>query len=261
MEPDMPATKLANTFLVGCDPEMVLVKNGAIVNVANDMRHEGEVGWDHGGYVVELRPKPAKSTFTLTKRIHTLLKEHPKLVKYESEKWKSGAVFNGTGGRQQVTLGGHVHLDIPSRIPHNSNRFYYEAYYTPALDRVTKYFEELDLLPKMESYQRRENGDYGMFGDVRTNDNRLEYRTMASWRFDPETTFLCLTGAKLAGVDPELTLDTLKLKNICFSNLEEWFQAFKTKDADAQRVCEEVLSKGQKGLVADPEKDVKEVWK
>jgi hypothetical protein len=262
MEPDMPSSKLANSFLVGCDPEMVLVKDGAIVNVSRAMTPGGEVGWDHGGYVVELRPKPAKSTFTLTKRIHTLLKEHPKLTKYESEKWKSGAVFSGTGDRARVTMGGHVHLDIPPVRPGmDAVRNYYDNHYVPALDRVTRYFEHLDLLPKNESAQRREWGDYGQFADIRGDHNRLEYRTMASWLYDPKTTLLCLTGAKLAGVDPELCLDTLRLKNISFDNLQEWFGFFKEKDADALRVCQEILPKGHKKLQADPDKDVKGSWK
>lgn len=267
LEEYVSSSKVANSFLVGCDPEMVIVKDGRILNVSGYMPERGEVGYDHGGFVVELRPKPAKSTYTLTKRLGTLIKKSPQLTQFESERWKSGAIYRTeVGDRNRVTLGGHVHLDIkPERIPEwddPGQRWYYENHYTPALDRVTRYFEHLDLLPKNESESRRLDGNgYGRWGDVRTDLGRLEYRTMASWLYNPKTTFLCLTGAKLAGVDPVLTLDSLPLGNISFPNLTKFYENFKEKDTDAARVCEEILAEGQKKLMADPDKDVKGEWR
>lgn len=298
--PEEPV-KVANSFLIGCDPEMVILKDGQIVNVNDKMPPFGEVGSDHGGNVVELRPQPAKSTFTLTKRLHTLLKEHPNLTQFESAKWRAGAFYESGGGldgveaapgaqgtgraippggtipvdmtqlemlrrgavvptrppRARVSLGGHIHLDI-KRTGLEDN-WYYDHEYVPALDRVTKYFEHLDLLPQKECLERRTRGGYGRYGDYRTEHGRMEYRTMASWLFSPKTTMLALTGAKLAAVDPALTLDTLKLKDISFSNLERFYESF-PGDSDAKRVCEEILSKGLKDLQANPDQDVKGAW-
>lgn len=262
---------LANKFKLGCDPEFVVLNNeGEIVNVANQMEHHGVVGWDHGGAVVELRPSPSRGTYALVKRLQEIIKEDAKhLHKY---RWRGGAYYKTV--RRTAYLGGHVHLGFEpfgDQIVHVYDpleKKQKEKDYNlliKACDRVTKTLEKLDILPTSESRTRRMESGYGTFGDVRScpNDDgekrHIEYRSMASWLYDPKTAYLVLTAIKQAGVSPSDAIALLGTQP-SWPKLKQFFEAFSEKDDNSARVVENVLSKGHKALVADPDADPKEAW-
>lgn len=285
-----PAMQLANDFLVGCDPEFALIdKDDALINVAQDNRlsRRSEIGYDHGGGLIELRPGPAKSAFTLVRRLKALL-ESPVLERYKPAKWKAGGVVKFRGekyahdpqeaevGRHHegMGMGGHIHLDVQ---PLTQKRMYNgQIVHVPlsrlgvadprvrALDHVVHRLEALDILPTRECHMRRTSHGYGGFSDVRWSQEagkppRMEYRTMASWLFDPRVAMVCLTAAKLAALDPAGTLNTLgRYHN--FKPLKTWFENFASKDADARRVAEVILAPGVRGAQADPDSDFKSRW-
>lgn len=311
---ELESTAVINTFLVGCDPEFVGIDNGELVPMNRYFPQRGEIGYDHGGSVGELRPRPAKGTWTLIKRIKERiadLKPIPGIV-------RAGALVK-TKGRERgyVTLGGHVHLDIcpydgvlgrnEGQVDPNIGRvltynafhaanmgaMYHAEWVNPmeyvanmgrrevrvtgrhqgarvmspvhndrvgALDTLTQLLEHLDILPKGECEERRKGGLYGKYGDVRIQEEkRTEYRTMASWLFDPAVAFLCLTGAKIAAFDPKGTLESLKGAR-SFTRLTEWLTPFASKDIDVGRLCERFLPSGHKGLIVDPSGDFRERW-
>lgn len=154
-----------------------------------------------------------------------------------------------------------------------------------ALDEFTKLLEHLDILPKKECEARRTTSEYGKYGDVRiqnssetldSNDfagfedyraavatqkakHRMEYRTMASWLYDPIVAFLCLTGAKVAAAYPDIALDNLKGKT-AFSTIPTWLERYASKDMDCARLAERYLVKGHKAMVIDPGTDIRERW-
>lgn len=280
---DTEGMRVANTFLLGCDPEAVVVSTAGLqINVLEEgVPVDGEVGADHGGRVLEFRPAPAYSAYTLVKRLQALVKA-PVLEKIRPHKWRGGAFFSRTipivppvdldenmrnpgpplregqrprnGRTRGDGLGGHIHLDI--------KRDYYHEYddMVMALNRITKYCEHLDILPQAECLARRRNTEYGRWGDFRDDAGRMEYRTMASWMFSPITALVCLTAAKCAVLDPEITVDSLPTKFKSFEKFRDFLEGFKTKDADAARVCEKLLPLGVKGMQKDPEVDIKESW-
>lgn len=278
---DTEGLRVANTFLLGCDPEAVVVSTAGLqINVLEEgVPIDGEVGADHGGRVLEFRPAPAYSAYTLVKRLQASVKA-PVLEKIRAHKWRGGAFFSRTavpvvaqpdedpgppmrvgqtrplrGARMRGDgLGGHIHLDI--------KRDYYHEYddMVMALNRITKYCEHLDILPQAECLARRRNTEYGRWGDFRDDAGRMEYRTMASWMFSPITALVCLTAAKCAVLDPEITVDSLPTKLKSFEKFRDFLEGFKTKDADAARVCEKLLPLGVKGMQKDPEVDIKESW-
>lgn len=270
---DEMAEKLANNFLIGCDPEFVALDDkGRIISVEALMPHEGEVGYDHGATVIEVRPKPAMGTYALLKRIQGMLTTNPTLAKVNKYKWRAGAVVEAdvVGARQAhrtLTLGGHVHIDLPP-AGHGGD-IEGHAQRVKALDRATKYLEDLDILPKAESQKRRSLGTregYGKWGDVRpaTNNERVyrtEYRTMASWLYDPKVAFICLTAAKLAAVSPQVALDTLKARSVSYENLKTFFEFFKARDVNARRACEKLLCNDIKSLQVDPDTNFQASWK
>lgn len=109
-EEEEVGVRLANDFLVGCDPEFVVLnKDGRVRNTEGIIPKEGPVGWDHGGRVVEFRPTPSKGTYTLIKNLRKLVHSDV-LEKLRRYHWRSGAYVQYDGGAE--ALGGHVHLDI-----------------------------------------------------------------------------------------------------------------------------------------------------
>lgn len=243
--------KFANTFEVGCDPEFVVLykTNGALRNVSD--LGQGPVGWDHSGHCAELRPEKARGTWTLIRRMQELLTKYPKLASLrDGYKWRAGALVKS--GTTQVSLGGHVHFNIHAgKFPVNALN---------ALDQVTKLLERTDILPSQECGERRGLGHYGQFGQVRTDtpDQHVEYRTMASWLFDPWIAFLSLTAAKLAVVNPESALGQIK-KADDRDELYRFLECFRHKDINADRLLEK-LGRSTKWLDAKPDSDLKEAW-
>jgi hypothetical protein len=267
--------KLVNNFVIGCDPEFCIIDSkGRVVNVATSFGDPGgEVGYDHNGLEVELRPKPAKGAYMVVKRMQDILNTNERLKKYLDYKWRSGAVVEMPDQNRRLTLGGHVHLDIPP-AGHGGAQAEHENRIA-ALDRYTRYMEELDLLPKQESLIRREKGDpmnraqrYGQWGDWRVAGNdrtgagkaRTEYRVMASWLYSPKIAYLALTGAKLAATAPTVALDTLKARNICYENLKAFFEHFRHRDTNAVRALDRVLNVDLAKIQAQPDVNFRSAW-
>lgn len=253
MAEDKGGAQVINDFLVGCDPEFVILyPNGQIFNTAGSWEPGGPIGYDHGGRVQELRPEPTKGTYALVCRLQKLVLDK-KLATNLGMRLRAGARV------RNESLGGHVHLGIkfydsqgnlakglPERIT--------------AMDAATRLLEHLDILPMNESADRRK-GRYGKWGDVRASceDAHTEYRTMASWLYDPKVAFICLTAAKLAAADPKGTSEALA-KVTSFKGLENWIELYKSKDTNARRALELVLPKGHKELQVDPDVDFRGRW-
>ena len=240
-----PEMKLINRFLVGCDPEFVVLDpSGKHMNMKTTFGYRGLVGYDHDGDVLEVRPLPAKSIATLMKHIRDVLK-----VARFPGKLRAGAAFNT--GERVIGLGGHVHLDVSCRNPLLQKQVY-------ALDLFTRILVSRDILPKQEFALRQERSGYGKYGDVRkANDaDRIEYRTMASWLYSPITAFVCLTGAKLAAAQPDAVTEALLRPK---GKLTKMFGRFANEDTDAARVTELILENGVK-LQRDPDLNVLLAW-
>lgn len=271
--------RFANAFLVGCDPEFVVLNNGAYENLPGFLPQNGPIGYDHGGLVGEFRPEPARGTYTLLKRLQELIAS-PMLERVRGQRWRSGAVVKarvppalraarvGRDGARTITLGGHVHFDFPG-AGHGADRHLFDARLA-AWGRLTRILERLDILPMVESVQRRDEArragqTYGELTDWRPagNDNRrMEYRAMASWLYHPKVAFLALTGAKLAAVAPQMALDTLKFRQPGFKDLCGFFELFRHRDMNARRALEKLLdAKDIRKVHADPDVDFKETWK
>lgn len=268
----MPRFKMLNDFLIGCDPEFAgVTETGGLVNFVNRLPHEGTVGYDHNGWVGEIRPEPSHGTYMLLKKLQKNILELPQFRGVK--KLRGGAYVTGSmeqeDGRQRahIAIGGHIHLDI-SPYGNRTENVYTEAhkYRIQALDSFTKYLEALDILPKTESNARRASSGYGKYGDVRVQGQpgayRTEYRTMASWLFHPIVAMICLTGAKLSVIDPAGThADLLHPSQATFKTLVSWFERYKSKDTNAKRVCEKLLTKEHKDLVLPPDDDFREKWR
>jgi hypothetical protein len=262
-----------NDFQIGCDPEFIMLDDKGTQVMPPWATPDGEVGYDHAGRVFELRPNPTQGTFALVRRLKRLIFAE-KLEPLKNNKYRAGA----RAGRE--SLGGHVHFSFPlieyTFLPIQGrdglgqlsqgfvqtgfdSRFCLQAEAAiPALDKLTSVLEHLDILPKEESTNRR-RGQYGKFGDVRDSNGHMEYRTMASWLYDPKVAYLCLTGAKLAAAAPDVALESLKGVT-SFAGLEKWFEKFGSKDINARRALDKVFCKGLKGVQVSPDVNFRERW-
>jgi hypothetical protein len=240
---------------------MLLDIAGKTVAAAQFFQHDGDIGYDHGGRVAEFRPKPSYGVLPIVKQIQELVKKASAIA---DKRYRAGAICN------HDCLGGHVHFGFncfvhkpPTGCNINQGGGLFNekgAQATKALDALTKTLEHLDILPSQESARRRVHGQgYGQYGDVRDCNGHMEYRTMASWLFDPKVAFLCLTAAKLAAVDPVGTLDALKNCD-SFAKFENWLRQYKDKDINAARASEKLLDKGLKYIQVDPEVDFRDRW-
>lgn len=236
------AEKLLNTFLLGADPEMVVLDPPKIINAERVRQAQRtHYGYDHGGFVVEPHPTPALSARSLCANIKKsldVMSDH-----FAAYKFRAGAYFNDPDIRH-VTLGGHVHLDIPTLTTPQLN----------AMDIFCESLEELDILPAAECKQRSQGGIYGRKSDIRAEHGHVEYRSMCSWLFSRKTTMLCVTGIKLAAVAPQ-TLTRMT----SISALQKWLEGFKGADDDVDWILERGYF--DTSMEAKPDANVKAVWK
>lgn len=275
---------MINNFLVGCDPEFVgLKEDGGVLNVSKvwlgetptneqmDAVYKSEVGMDHNGRVAELRPSPCKGTYALVKKLQKLI-QSPRV----EELLKAGARKLRAGARAgSESLGGHVHFGFSQQMPSYARDAAGNTIFDLAtgslkihrpdenkiksLDALVRLLEHLDILPRDESIRRRQ-GHYGKFSDVRDSNGHMEYRTMASWLFDPKVAFTCLTAAKIAAADPEGTLKSLTGVT-SFQGLVNWIEKYQHKDSNARRLKEKVLDLGHPKVRVDPDVNLVERWR
>lgn len=236
---------LLNDFLLGADPEFAIINNGHLQRGREPERYS-PWGLDHGAWVIEPHPKPDKSVRQLVKNIRVAMNDFA--VNAPLGTWRAGAYLHYP--ERNLTLGGHVHLDLPK---HTDDQI-------TALDTFTNHLEHLNILPTQECNNRREEGaGYGRWSDIRAEHGHFEYRTMCSWLFSQRVTKICLTGAKLCMVDPEGPATMGRPNTASLTKLHAFFERFKRKDDDVDWLLESDILR--KKLVVNPSKDLREVWK
>lgn len=243
-----------NNFKIGADPEYYVInKEGNHVNIKAWTTKEAEVGWDHEGDVLEVKPRPSKYAYRVVRRIRKLLLQHEVSKKLIA----SGYRFRSCGylktPRRSLGVGGHIHFDIPySQYPQKMKELL-------ALKNITILLEKLDILPNRDSIYRH---TYQVLEEIRNaNDaDRIEYRYMCSWLHSPVAALICLTAGKLAVAYPETVLSSSVESNISMNALAAWFEQFKGKDVDAARVVEKIFEPKLK-LEAQLDVDLEDAWK
>ena len=229
--------KIANSFLIGCDPELfAIAANGHHVAVPEVGGTRGEIGTDHGGRILELRPEPSRLAQSQVFRLRRLLAKlavHPSVVNL---RLRAGAI------NAHDTIGGHVHFDLPIRYDAEHRLLLSKKTQATvtALDRIHDYLVALDILPKTEAALRLAAGaGYGRKGDVRDCEGHLEYRTFPSWLHHPHAAMLVLTLSKLAGVDPTIA-DNFNAETASLQGIRDALEGAAAEDHDAAYAHEKI---------------------
>jgi len=165
------------SFTIGCDPELVLRKNGNFVCAYDYFKANSSMGLDGCESIAEVRPGYSESPIDLTAKIHKILEygheKHPEL------EFISGQFAN------DFALGGHVHLSVQP-----------EPKIISALD--TFLVSLSNCIDDKEQRNKRQHTGYGKVSGYRKKYYGMEYRFPGSFLLSASTTLVTFTLAKLA---------------------------------------------------------------
>src|SRR5664280_1314931 len=180
-------------FTIGCDPELVVRKQGQFCCADNFFKPNSSMGLDGCSSIAEVRPGYSESPIDLSSKIFQILSYgHQKFPELE---FISGHYAN------DFSLGGHCHFSISP-----------EPKIISALDIVLRSLS--NCIDDKDQRCKRERTGYGKRSAYRKKYYGFEYRTPGSWLLSPSTTLVTLTLAKLAVLGViEDNLDFVEIKN------------------------------------------------
>jgi hypothetical protein len=181
------------SFTIGCDPELVVRKQGQFCCADNFFKANSSMGLDGCSSIAEVRPGYSESPIDLTSKIFQILSYgHSKQPELE---FISGHYAN------DFALGGHIHFGLSP-----------EPKIISALDIVLRSLS--NCIDDKEQRSKRERTGYGKISSYRKKYYGMEYRSLGSWLLSPSTTLVTLTLAKLAVIGvTEDDLDFVGIKN------------------------------------------------
>lgn len=209
----MPRHRLINTFKFGADPEFVAFDNSRHernrVYVSNSVF--GKVGNDHGLEVLELRPKPSRSTTSLVWNMRGLLALLHLQVS-PTQQWYAESIHTPTAS---VSVGGHIHIDRPRvwleeeggwrlrqlRLIRDKLKGY-TCSKTSAVIRQAKGYAPDDISIRDQG-RRLGPRPPSPFQSRSRYYTRLEFRDLHSWLASPLIAFIHITFVKAAICVPD----------------------------------------------------------
>lgn len=202
----------APSISLGADPEWALYNRApetgpVIVQYDRVLRRtEGVIGWDHSGYVQELRPRPAATVQTLVKRLRALLQV---LTTDESIKpflWTALPFLSARKGRPFVTCGGHVHVGLEAPGLQGDTKLFHSA-----MDHLHSAFVGAGFWDAVLVQSRSVYSKYGTPEDNLKVQRRglptVEYRAFPTWLHDPWAAAAILTATKVVARAPAQVCD------------------------------------------------------
>lgn len=167
-------------FKLGGDPEFGV--NEERFTMDHDIRGVGNVGYDHGGRVGELRPRPGQPE-KVVKNLRLMMAEIRKQRPTQSIR------AGGRGFEKGESTGGHIHfgIKINCKIHGKDVHCHLEC---RGRGNFRSFVRALDhyLGRPMRKHKGGPRSDpgYGRPGDVRWKSHGFEYRTPPSWLTSPE---------------------------------------------------------------------------
>ena len=103
---------------LGCDPEFFLVNrwNGQIVHTGKFFHKWGDVGNDHEGWLMEIRPLPSTSETVVTNNIYGLLSKAKQAISNSLMLFKDQIMMYAASHYNGMTAGFHLHYGLPQEI-------------------------------------------------------------------------------------------------------------------------------------------------
>jgi len=229
-------------FQIGSDIEYLFIRRGEPIHASSAVAAEyhGNVGYDHGGKVGEIRAAPSSDNNI---EIHIKNIESTIRTIVEGGRLREGVEINASHKQSYPPCGGHIHFSIKSS--NEIEKCLYNLNYWLALTVQP-------LFPKQVFLTRVKSSDYGLLSNHRTQPHGFEYRTLPSFLFDKEITQGIIA---LAYAIVQLTLiNQLKIRKEAhdlewIEKVNHWYYNYNTwklKDIREQNI-RTILKKGQLG--------------
>jgi hypothetical protein len=179
-------------FLIGTDPELLLIKDGNIVNASSIEGFNKYAKFGSDGAAAELRPNPAFTAEDLVKNIKEILQDKTVNAKLHGIDLISACYYEDK--IRDYPVGTHIHIDNPKQIAALPVAERYKLFAV-----TNKILDELLTVPMIRldgtlGHNRRAkckmsmangyNGGnygkgYGYFGEWRECNGRLEHRSLS----------------------------------------------------------------------------------
>ena len=240
----------ASSLMLGADPEFVVIHaRSGNVRLVGDLwagrsEDHNQIGIDHGGALVEIRPEPSLYTHDVVVNMRELLTRPSWLDRIRSAqyKWRAGGFYRSSRSGPPTIMGGHVHFGPSEASVRATHDFSISGWGSrnrctvlPRLDWATSALELSGLLPLEQTLLRRMLGNYGQWGNWQCSVDSFEYRTPSSWLASPEIAFVVLTTYKLAAASPSLSEYLSPRGGI--DGVFRFIAGFARTDSDAERVA------------------------
>jgi hypothetical protein len=189
----------SESTMFGADPEFLIFEGTNVIKAHNVLTHDGPMGSD--GAMAEIRPKPSKDVEELVKNMSIIFsdKKYEGIHKYD---WMA-ACYHKDANRD-YPVGGHIHIGNNVVLDKNNDKSYFFVVMNKILDELLAIpMTKLDGTEKgscrRSKCQMANTGHpgYGHFGELRTHDGRLEYRTLSGmWLIHPSVAKAVIGTAK-----------------------------------------------------------------
>ncbi len=173
-----------NDTVIGADPEFIF-KNyeNEIIHANSLLSFDGILGSD--GAMAEIRPFPSITPKRFINTITDIFANGTKKNNIKHLQWLSGCFYQTE--HRSYPIGGHIHIGTPIQVVNNFcgrdlSRFFY---------CLNKILDEMMGVPLVKldgvTNAKRRRSKYGYFGEFRSVNNRLEYRSLSGvWLTHPK---------------------------------------------------------------------------
>ena len=226
------ADGLSNPFLIGADPEFMVLRPGPGLEAAQmcelyashmGLRTGVAFGSDLSGRQVELRPRASRSTLSVVASLQVTLRwfgywlNTAQSLSNGSYSFVSTPFFNNDG------LGGHIHF--------GRRRKKQQRIETDALNRLYVHLLKTGAFDEEGCSLRSTITPYGRLSDIRQQKHGYEYRTYPTWISSPAQAMFVLTLAKLAVLEPWIVSQYCGEPMALFKLLAQWYTIRRDRDA------------------------------
>ena len=175
-----------NDGVLGADPEFIFKDNDdTIVHANNLLPYTGILGSD--GAMAEIRPTPSITPKEFVDTVTNIFSEGAKIEKLKDLQWLAGCFYKND--HRTFPIGGHIHVGTPIQLvnglSHTDLKWFFYC--------LNKILDEMVGVPltKLDGVinSKKRRIEYGYFGELRCDENRLEYRSLSgTWLAHPDLT-------------------------------------------------------------------------
>jgi hypothetical protein len=171
--------ELVAGITLGCDPEFFLIRKdtGEIVHAGKFFTKWADVGYDHDGLLMEIRPMPSTSEVLLSHNIFNLLNKAKDTIDHSNLLFRHLIGLYGASSYGGMTAGFHLHYGLPKQLLRTDPK---TRLITLQIIKVLDYYVGLPaIIPEgIEDSKRRTQPfvEYGKPGGYRIDSRTLEYR-------------------------------------------------------------------------------------